>query len=219
VWYLSFCAESKLLAEVMTEQCTEAKLAEPSQASAVGFSSSNGVVGWNMPAVLSSRDVCLNLYYDLDTGQVKSSIYAGASHAQVQLRTNVEHGRVVECAQHSHIKFKSDGTSRAWEVLIGTVELPKSLKSASNYPTVRTTTKCLSLDGQSNAEQSLSFFKPNVAVLSRQSGVLSHQNDQGGRDSVASLCASAIFLWYCGLIKCQHCRSDDGTTSRRPYQT
>jgi hypothetical protein len=97
----------------MAEQCTEAKLAEQSQASAVGSSSSNGVVGWNMPAVLSSRDVCLNLYYDLDTGQVKSSIYAGASHAQVQLRTNFEHGRVVECAQHSH--FKSDGTSRAWK--------------------------------------------------------------------------------------------------------
>ena len=107
------CPESKLLAEVMAEQCTEAKLAEPSQASAVGSSSSNEVVGWNIPAVLSSRDVCLNLYYDLDTGQVKSSIYAGASHAQVQLRTNVEHGRVVECAQHSH--FKSDGTSRAWK--------------------------------------------------------------------------------------------------------
>jgi hypothetical protein len=102
-----------LLAEVMAEQCTEANLAEQSQASAVGSSSSNEVVRWNMPAVLSSRDVCLNLFYDLDTGQARSSIYAGASHAQVQLRTNFEHGRVVECAQHSH--FISDGTSRAWK--------------------------------------------------------------------------------------------------------
>ena len=162
------CIKAKLLAEVMAEQCTKAKLVEQSQASDVGSSSSNGVVGWNMPAVLSSRDVCLNLYYDLNTSQVKSSIYSGASHAQVQLRSTVEHGRVVECAQHFH--FKSDGISRACEVSI--------TKSASNYPTVRSTTKCLSLDKQSNAEQSLSIFKPNVSVFS-------HQDGQSCRDSAA----------------------------------
>jgi hypothetical protein len=86
------CTKAKLLAEVMAEQCTKAKLAEQSKASAVGSSSSKGVVGWNMPAVLSSRYVCLNLYYDLNTCQVKSSNYAGTSHAQVQLRSIVEHG-------------------------------------------------------------------------------------------------------------------------------
>jgi hypothetical protein len=35
----------------------------------------------------------------------------------VQVRSNVEHGRVVECAQYSH--FKSDGTGRACEILMG----------------------------------------------------------------------------------------------------
>jgi uncharacterized protein YpmS len=50
----------------MAEQCTEAKLADQFQASAIGFSRSNGVVG-NMPTVLSRGDVCLNLC-DLDTG-------------------------------------------------------------------------------------------------------------------------------------------------------
>ena len=60
-----------LLAEVMAEQCTEAKLADQFQASAIGFSRSNGVVG-NMPTVLSRGDVCLNLC-DLDTGQAKST--------------------------------------------------------------------------------------------------------------------------------------------------
>jgi hypothetical protein len=82
------------------------------------------------------------------------------------LCTNVEHGRVVECVQHSH--FKSDGTSRAWEVSIGAVEVeaPKSTNvSASNYLIIGSTAECPSLDRQSNAEQSLSFFKPNVAVL------------------------------------------------------
>jgi hypothetical protein len=34
-------------------------------------------------------------------------------------------------------------------------------------------------------------------VLSRRSGLLSHQDGQGGRDSVASSCASAIF---CGTV-------------------
>jgi hypothetical protein len=53
------------------------------------------------------------------------------------------------------------------------------------------------LDGQSNAEQSLSFFKPNVAVLSRRSGLLSCQDGQSGCYSVASLCASAFF---CGTV-------------------
>ena len=53
------------------------------------------------------------------------------------------------------------------------------------------------LDRQSSAEQSLSFLKPNVAVLSHQSGVLSHKNGQGGCDSMASTCASAIF---CGTV-------------------
>ena len=52
------------------------------------------------------------------------------------------------------------------------------------------------MDRQSNAEQSLSFFKLNVAVLSRRSGLLSHQDGRGGRDSVASSCASAIFCGY-----------------------
>jgi hypothetical protein len=185
-------------AEVMAEQCTEAELADQFQASVIGFSRSNGVVG-NMPTVLSRGDVCLNLC-DLDTGQTKSSSYgAGASHAQVmQVRSNVEHGRVVECAQHSH--FKSDRTGRACEVSrMGAVEILKSTKSASNYLIVGSTAECPILDGQSNAEQSLSFFKPNGAVLSRQSSVLSHQNGQGdGRDSVAaSSCASAIF---CGTV-------------------
>ena len=175
------CAKSKLLAEVMAEQCTEAKLADQFQASAIGFSRSNGVVG-NMPTVLSRGDVCLNLCdldtgqakstsCDLDTGQAKSSSYgAGASHAQVvQVRSNVEHGRVVECVQHSH--FKSDGTSRAWEVsTIGAVEVPKSTKSASNYLIVGSKSECPSLDRQSNAEQSLSFFKPNL----RKNFIFSH---------------------------------------------
>jgi hypothetical protein len=100
-----------------------------------------------MPAVLSSKEVCLNSC-DLDTGQAKSSIHgAGTNHAHtVQVRSNVEHGRVVQCAQHSH--FKSDGT-RACEVSIGAVEVPKSRKSASNYPIIRSTAKCLSLDKQS----------------------------------------------------------------------
>jgi hypothetical protein len=96
---------------------------------------------------------------DIDTGQAKSSFHgAGASSVLVQMRSNVEHGRVVECAQHSH--FKSDGTGRACEVLMGAVEILKSTKSASNYLIVGSTAECL---------------------------------------------------------KCQYCRSDDGTTSRRPY--
>jgi hypothetical protein len=106
----------------------------------------------------------------------------------VQVHSNVKHGRVVECAQHSH--FKPDGTDRACEVSISAVEVPKS---ASNYLIIGSTAECPSLDRQSNTEQSLSFFKPNVAVLSRRSGLLSHQDGQGGCDSVASSCASAIF--------------------------
>jgi hypothetical protein len=106
------CPESKLLAEVMAEQCTEAKLAEPSQASAVGSSSSNEVVGWNIPAVLSSRDVCLNLYYDLDTGQVKSSIYAGASHAQVQLLNMAEWLNVLNILTSNLMELAEHGKSR-----------------------------------------------------------------------------------------------------------
>jgi hypothetical protein len=135
------------------------------------------VVGWNIPAVLSRGDVCLNLCdlntgqakftsCDLDTRQAKSSFHgAGASSVLVQVHSNVEHDRVVECAQHSHLK--SDGTGIACEVSIGAVEVPKSTKSGSNYPTVRSTAKCLSLDRQSNAEQSQSFFKPNATVLYR----------------------------------------------------
>jgi hypothetical protein len=161
----------------MAEQCTEAKLADQFQASAIGSFGSNGVVGWNILAVLSRGDVCLNLSdldtgqakstsSDLDTGQAKSSFHgAGASSVLVQVRSNVEHGRVVECAQHSHFNFKSDRTGRACEVSMGTVEILKSTKSASNYLIVGSTAKCPSLDRQSNAEQSLSFFKPNVAVL------------------------------------------------------
>ena len=68
------CAKSKLIAEVMAEQCTEAKLADQFQASAIGSFSSNGVVGWNLPAVLSRGDVCLNLSLsDLDGDQTKST--------------------------------------------------------------------------------------------------------------------------------------------------
>jgi hypothetical protein len=138
-------AESKLLAEVMAEQCTEAKLADQFQASAIGLFSSNGVFRWNIPAVLSRGDVHLNLCdldtgqakstsCDLDTGQAKSS-FQGASCASsvlvlVQVRSNVEHDRVVECAQHSH--FKSDGTGRACEISMGAVEILQSTKSASN---------------------------------------------------------------------------------------
>jgi hypothetical protein len=114
------CTEAKLLAKVMAGQCTEAKLAEQSQASAVGSSSSNGVVGWNILAVLSRGDVPLNLC-DLDTGQAKSTScdltqVKPRAHFMELVRSNVEHGRVVECAQHSH--FKSDGTGRACEVLM-----------------------------------------------------------------------------------------------------
>jgi hypothetical protein len=74
--------------------------------------------------------------------------------------------------------------------------MSKSTKSAVEVPK-SSTAKCPSLDGQSNAEQSLSFFKPNVAVLSRRSGLLSCQDGQSGCYSVASLCASAFFvvLW------------------------
>jgi hypothetical protein len=48
--------------------------------------STSDIISW------TSRYVCLNLYYDLNTCQVKSSNYAGTSHAQVQLRSIVEHG-------------------------------------------------------------------------------------------------------------------------------
>jgi hypothetical protein len=69
------CTKAKLLAKViMAEQCTEAKLADQFQASAIGSFSSNGVVGWNLPAVLSRGDVCLNLSLsDLDGDQTKST--------------------------------------------------------------------------------------------------------------------------------------------------
>jgi hypothetical protein len=75
---------------------------------------------------------------------------------------------------------------------MGAVEVPKS-----TCLIIGSTAKCPSLDRQLNAEQSMSFFKSDVAVLSRQSGLLSHQDGQGGRDSVVSSCASAIF---CGTV-------------------
>jgi hypothetical protein len=195
----------------MAEQCTKAVLADQFQASAIGSFSSNGLVGWNILAVLSRGDVCLNLCdldtgqakstsCDLDTGQAKSSFHgAGASSVLVQVRSNVEHGRVVEYAQHSH--FKSDGTGRACDVSMGAVEILKSTKSASNYLIVGMEVQPSVLVWTGNQMQSrLSFFKLNVAVLSRQSGVLSHQNGQGGPDSVASSCASAIFFGTVALL-------------------
>jgi hypothetical protein len=115
--------KAKLLAKVIAEQCTEAKLAEPSQVSAVGSSNSNGVDGWNILAVLSRGDVRLNLCdldtgqakstsCDLDTGQAKSSFHgAGASSVLVQVRSmlnmaewlnvlNILTSNLMELAEH-----------------------------------------------------------------------------------------------------------------------
>jgi hypothetical protein len=206
------------IAEVTAEQCTEAKSAEQYRASAVVSSSIGKVVGWNRPTVLSSRkylntsqaesvhnDRVINIGQaesahnrGIDTGQAES-----AKHNQVQVCSNVEHGRVVEYVQHSHNNIVKTG--RAGKVLIDadgvlSNEVPRGY--SCNYLTVGSSSKCLSLgeqsntvgseskrlslNGQLNTDWSRTIFNPNVSTLSQS-------NDQVGSGILTSSSVGTIF--------------------------
>jgi hypothetical protein len=93
----------------------------------------------------------------IDTGQAES-----AKHNQVQVCSNVEHGRVIEYVQHSQNNIVESG--RAGEVSIDadgvlSNEVPRGY--SCNYLTIRSASKRLSLDEQLNTDWSRTIFNPS----------------------------------------------------------